>query len=151
MIAPLSPPSRQAVIHAYRNLLRAGLRAVQYSSPARYGLRSKLRHAFSDETAPILQPSAGGAPARTQRFPKTFSQTRIDNTIRFLNTAATRLGMEHTIVKHLCFVEWRREISRLPRSTTVMKPSDWDTLAITFDEYDDTIRMLNETMELELR
>ncbi|KAK6351741.1 hypothetical protein TWF718_004888 [Orbilia javanica] len=151
MTAPLPSPSRQAIVHAYRHLFRAGLRAVQYSSPARYGLRSKLRHAFSSETAHIQQPSAGGAPARSSSFPKTFSQTRIDNTVRFLNTAGTRLGMEHTIVKHLCFVEWRREISKLPRSTTVMKPSDWETLSLLFDEYDDTIRMLNETMELELR
>ncbi|KAK6336013.1 hypothetical protein TWF730_003385 [Orbilia blumenaviensis] len=145
------PPSRQAIVHAYRSLLRAGLRAVQYSSPARYAIISKLRHAFSSETAPISLPSAGGAPVRSQSFPKTFSQTRIDNTVRFLNTASNHLGMEHTIVKHICFVEWRRTANRLPRSTNVLKPSEWETLGLMFNEYDDTIRMLNETMELELR
>ncbi|KAF3907210.1 hypothetical protein ABW20_dc0100548 [Dactylellina cionopaga] len=138
------PPSRLAIIHAYRHLLRAGLQAVQYSSPARYSIRSKLRHAFRADAPPLFNASTSPASSKSTTFPKKFSQSRVDNTIRFLNTAATRLGMEHKIIKNLCFVEWRRNSFRLPRSTTSMKPAEWEPLNTLFQEYDETVRMLNE-------
>ncbi|KAJ6264319.1 hypothetical protein Dda_0464 [Drechslerella dactyloides] len=145
------PPSRLDIIRAYRHLLRAGLRAVQYSSPARYAIRSKLRHAFRPEAPQNFNVYASPASQLPSVFPKTFSQTRIDNTIRFLDTAAMRLGMEHNIVKNLCHVEYRRHAHRSPRAAKNLKPEEWVPLNVVFDEYDDTLRMLNETMQLELR
>ncbi|EWC45747.1 hypothetical protein DRE_05084 [Drechslerella stenobrocha 248] len=144
-------PSRLDIIRAYRHLLRAGLQAVQYSSPARYCIRSKLRHAFSLESPPSMNASGSPACQLPTVFPKAFSQARIDNTIRFLDTAARRLGMEHTIVKHLCHVEYRRNPHMFPRNINGLKPNDWEPLNVLFDEYDDTLRMLNETMQVELR
>ncbi|EPS37141.1 hypothetical protein H072_9224 [Dactylellina haptotyla CBS 200.50] len=151
MASPLPPPSRLPLIHAYRRLLRAGLRAVQSSLPARLALRSKLRHAFRADSPSRFDTANSPASRLPSVFPHRFSQTRIDNTIRFLNTAAARLGLEHTIVKNLCMVELRRATTKLPRSTTIMRAAEWKSLNILFDEYDDTIRMLNETMQLELR
>ncbi|KAK6339066.1 hypothetical protein TWF696_009856 [Orbilia brochopaga] len=146
-----APPSRLDIIRAYRHLLRAGLRAIQYSSPARYAIRSKLRFAFSPESPQNINVYSSPASHMPTVFPKTFSQTRIDNTIRFLNTAATRRGMEHEIVKNLCFVEYGRASQRFPRASKNLKPEEWEPLNVLFDEYDDTLRMLNETMQLELR
>ncbi|KAF3924216.1 hypothetical protein ABW21_db0202508 [Orbilia brochopaga] len=146
-----APPSRLDIIRAYRHLLRAGLRAVQYSTPARYAIRDKLRQAFISETPQNANVYTSPASHIPTVFPKTFSQTRIDNTVRFLNTAATRRGMEHEIVRNLCHVEYRRAAHRFPRAAKGLKPEDWEPLNILFGEYDDTLRMLNETMQLELR
>ncbi|KAF3905845.1 hypothetical protein AA313_de0207270 [Arthrobotrys entomopaga] len=148
----MASPSRLEIIHAYRNLLRAGLRAVQYAFPARITIRTKLRHAFRLDSVPALRDTNTSPASRLPRaFPSKFSQPRVDNTIRFLNTAAARIGLEHSIVKNLCAVELRRHSSILPRSTPLMKSKEWIHLNLIFDEYDDTVRMLNETMELELR
>ncbi|KAF3936476.1 hypothetical protein ABW19_dt0208429 [Dactylella cylindrospora] len=157
MAAMTNPsPSRQTLLHAYRHLLRAGLRAVQYSSPARYAIRSKLRHAFrrdnsNNTSLKLYNATSFPSSRRPTIFPLAYSQTRIDNTIEFLNTAARRRGLEHTIVKNLCYVEYRRDSMRFSRAGTGMKPSDWEPLNVVFAEFDETVRMLNETMELELR
>lgn len=81
-------PSRLTILHAYRSLLRAGLVAVQYSTPARYAIRDKLRTAFRE------------------RPPTSFNQSRINNTLEFLGAAGQRVGTEHQIVRNLCFVHY---------------------------------------------
>lgn len=72
---------------SYRALYKAGLAAVQHSSPARFAIRDKLRSAFR------------GGSAR-------FSQQRADNTVAFLRVAARRKGLEHEIVRNLCLVHY---------------------------------------------
>jgi hypothetical protein len=91
----MSKPTTTQLIHAYRNLFRAGLKAVQYSTPARYSIRDKLRRAFR--------------PPEEYRSEKTvFDQEAIDNTVQFLEAAAANKGTEHKIVKNLCDVyHWR--------------------------------------------
>lgn len=84
------------VIHAYRHLLRAGLRAVQFSKPARFTLRDQLRDSFRDPQAPPLEID------------------RVERTVEFLNAAASEKGLEHRIVKNLIRVEWERRDSGLP-------------------------------------
>lgn len=85
-------PSKETLLHTYRTLYRSGLRAVQYSTPARYAIRDKLRTAFRTRPA------------------SAYNQTRIDNTLEFLDSAAKYVGLEHRLVRNLCYVEfWARK------------------------------------------
>jgi hypothetical protein len=77
------------VIHAYRHLYRHGLRAVQFSKPARYVLRDRLRVAFREETAQL-------------------DPTGIENTIQFFEAAQRSRGLEHKVLKNLLFVAFHR-------------------------------------------
>jgi hypothetical protein len=79
----MSTPTPQRIIHAYRNLYRGLLHAVQYSKPARYVARDQLRKAFRTEE------------------PSSFNQEKIDRTVKFLGFAARETGLEHRIVRNL--------------------------------------------------
>lgn len=79
---------RHEIVRSYRNLYRHALRAVQYSSPARYTLKSHLRLAYR----------SNGVEA--------FNSTRIDNTLLFLRHAAEERGLEHRMLKSLIHVWW---------------------------------------------
>lgn len=78
--------NRTAIIHAYRTLYRASLRAVQYSKPARYQVLERLRHNFRSRPADSFD---AGVVART---------------LEFLEGAARTTGLEHKLVKNLLFV-----------------------------------------------
>ena len=82
--------STEAVVHAYRNLYRHGLRAVQYTVPQRYTIRDRLRRAFRESPR------------------SDFEQPRIDNTIELFKAAARDTGVEHRLIKNLCRV-WHDE------------------------------------------
>ena len=82
--------SNKAIIHAYRDLYRHGLRAVQYTVPQRYIIRDRLRRAFRESS------------------PSDFEQPRIDNTIELFKAAAKDTGIEHRLIKNLCHV-WHEE------------------------------------------
>ncbi|KAG0131701.1 hypothetical protein HOY82DRAFT_484864 [Tuber indicum] len=125
-------PDSTTIIHSYRALYKAGLAAVQYSSPARYSIREKLRKAFRSSN------------------PNRFSQQRVDNTVRFLRTAARRKGMEHCIVKNLCKVAYWQLHSRKNRQLVVGK-SKTPVTEQAFSSYLETIGLLNQSMDLELR
>ncbi|KAK4162245.1 hypothetical protein QBC43DRAFT_322096 [Cladorrhinum sp. PSN259] len=85
--------SSSEIVLAYRKLLRAGLRAVQFSKPSRFVVRDQLRAGFRDVT------SGGGV----------FEAERVRRTIWFLNAAAqNRKGIEHKILKTLCRVQFER-------------------------------------------
>ena len=88
-IAVMSAPSLQTLRATYRDLYRGSLRAVQYSVPARFCVREKLRTAF--RLTPVTH----------------FNPLRIKNTLDFLAIAAEKRGLEHTIVKNLCHVHPR--------------------------------------------
>ncbi|SPQ27614.1 e37d23e7-03e5-468f-bf5a-d07cc609b44d [Thermothielavioides terrestris] len=98
--------SNLEIIHAYRKLLRAALRAVQFSQPSRSTVTAALREGFRDTRA------AGGAG---------FDAERVRRTVWFLNAAAQRRGLEHRILKNLCRVRWERarEASKTPWRVTV--------------------------------
>jgi hypothetical protein len=83
--------SNEAIIHAYRHLYRHSLRAVQFSKPARYTLRDRLRLAFRKGSTADFEPR------------------RIANTLEFLHYATRENGLEHKIVKNLLFVWWIQE------------------------------------------
>ena len=84
------------VIHAYRHLLRAGLRAVQFSKPARFAVRDQLRDGFRE--------AASAAELDGQR---------VRRTVHFFNAAAREKGLEHRILKNLVRVAWERRQSRV--------------------------------------
>lgn len=83
--------AKQAVLHAYRHVLRHSLRAIQFSKPARYTLRDRLRWAFRKGTA------------------SDFDQQKITNTVEFLQYAAKQNGLEHKILKNLLLVWWHQD------------------------------------------
>lgn len=77
------------LIHTYRHLLRAGLRAVQFSQPSRSTLVQQLRAGFRDPQG-------------------TLDAERARRTVWFFNAAAQSRGLEHKIVKNLCRVAWQK-------------------------------------------
>jgi hypothetical protein len=77
------------VLHAYRHLYRHGLRAIQFSKPARFVLRDLLRTAFREKGAEL--DSAGVA-----------------RTVQFLEAAQRSRGLEHKVLKNLLFVAYHR-------------------------------------------
>lgn len=85
--------SSQEMIHAYRHLYRNLLRAVQYSKPARFTARDRLREAF--------RPSSGGGGAAAAAAASPFDAEAIRRTIWFLKAAAAERGLEHRILRNL--------------------------------------------------
>ncbi len=107
----LSPPrtmSREEIVSSYRKLYRSALRAVQYSTPARFVVRDQLRRAFRERGAVF---DADGA----------------RRTVWFLNAAAQEKGLEHKIVKSLLRtafdryqpVHWSRLTRMNPKAPSV--------------------------------
>ncbi len=80
--------SHQQIIRSYRNLYRHGLHAVQYSSPARYTVKTLLENAY-----------------RKGRLAD-FDIQKINNTLTFLHGAAKAKGLEHRILKNLLHTWW---------------------------------------------
>ncbi|KAL6710226.1 hypothetical protein ACN47E_009172 [Coniothyrium glycines] len=118
-----------AIIHAYRHVLRHSLRAIQFSKPARFTLRDRLRLAFRKGSA------------------TEFDQTKIQNTVEFLQYATKANGLEHKIVKNLLFVWWVQ--ANGGRSRSMPKQATWEELEIkttAYDTFNHNIRMLNESM-----
>ncbi|KAH6645791.1 hypothetical protein BKA67DRAFT_86092 [Truncatella angustata] len=87
------------VIHAYRRLYRHGLRAVQFSKPARYVLRDRLRVAFRENAAKL-------------------DETGVEKTVQFLEAAQMSRGLEHKVLKNLLFVAFHRYEARSLKART---------------------------------
>ncbi|KAI8942596.1 hypothetical protein NX059_000653 [Plenodomus lindquistii] len=124
--------SNTVVIHAYRHLYRHSLRAIQFSKPARYTLRDRIRLAFRKGSAADLEPQ------------------KIQNTIEFLQYATKENGLEHKILKNLLFVWWvqghgGRSRHRSPRLAT---REETEIKVTAYDTFNHNIRMLNESMGL---
>lgn len=89
--------SSAELVHAYRQLLRAGLRAVRFSQPSKSVITQALRDGFRDPQG-------------------TFEAERVRRTVWFLLQAGAKRGLEHKILKNLCRVRWERmnEARRTP-------------------------------------
>ncbi|KAJ4368203.1 hypothetical protein N0V83_006559 [Neocucurbitaria cava] len=123
--------SNQAVIHAYRHLYRHSLRAIQFSKPARYTLRDRLRLAFRK-----------GSPAN-------FEPHKIQNTVEFLQYATRENGLEHKIIKNLLFVWWSQANGGRSKSKArVLTQDELEIRTTAYDTFNHNIRMLNESMDL---
>ncbi|KAB2579506.1 hypothetical protein DIS24_g432 [Lasiodiplodia hormozganensis] len=128
----MSPADRD-ILRAYRHLYTWSLRAVQYSQPARFTVRDRLRRLFRTNDR------------------ASFDQRRIDNTVEFLRGATREKGLEHRIVKRLLHVWWQEHSwKRSDRYLNTWKPSrskDEIRIARTiYDPFYHKIRMLNEAM-----
>ncbi|OJD40556.1 uncharacterized protein BKCO1_1000160 [Diplodia corticola] len=127
------PATDREILRAYRHLYSWGLRAVQYSKPARFTLRDRLRRIFrtNDRAA--------------------FDQRRIDNTLEFLRGATRERGLEHRLVKRLIHVWWLEDCwksnTRYLNTWKSGRRRDEIRIARTlYDPFNHKIRMLNETM-----
>ena len=84
-----------ALLHAYRHLYQAALRAVRHSTPAKYQIRDTMRSAFRTGAVDAL------------------NQQRVENTILFLRQAELHAGLEHKILQNLLHVRyWQRHGKR---------------------------------------
>ncbi|EKJ76780.1 hypothetical protein NXS19_009786 [Fusarium pseudograminearum] len=127
--------STTQISHAYRSLYRNILKAVQYSSPARFVARDQLRRAFREPGA-------------------TYDERGIKRTNWFLEAAAKEKGMEHRILKNLLRVQKMRFRKRGYSSYDPLKYADNETKvanATAYNHYDMTIAMLNKSMGTLLR
>ncbi|KAL6161543.1 hypothetical protein ACJQWK_08811 [Exserohilum turcicum] len=123
--------SHQAVIHAYRHLYRHSLRAIQFSKPARYTLRDRLRLAFRRGSAAEYEPD------------------KVLNTLEFLRHATRENGLEHKIVKNLLFVWWvQSNGGRAKHKTKAQTHEELEIKTTAYDTFNHNIRMLNESMGL---
>ena len=84
-------PTQQQLIDAYRQLYKHLLIAVQYSSPARYIARNRLRIEFRKGDVSL------------------YDEARIARTLEFLDGAAKSAGLEHRIVKNLMHIWWQQQ------------------------------------------
>jgi hypothetical protein len=84
-------PSHQELIYTYRSLYKHLLRAVQYSKPARFIARNRLRLEYRNN--PVSR----------------YDSARISRTLEFLDAAAKTAGLEHRIVKNLMHVWWEQQ------------------------------------------
>jgi hypothetical protein len=111
--------SQQEIVHAYRHLFRHGLRAIQFSKPARFILRDRIRLAFRRGAA------------------SDFDAQKIQNTLEFLQYATKENGLEHKIVKNLLFVWWGQKnggkSKANPRSLSVESPDPTTTSWLTIE------------------
>lgn len=125
--------SRQEIVQAYRQLYRAGLRAVQYSTPARYTIRDRFRHAFR------ASPSTD------------FDRHRIDNTLEFLQGAIKYKGLEHRVLRSLLMV-WYHETYQWKNRGYRVEDATHSALKMrSYDHFYHTLYMLNESMGLCIR
>ncbi|EXJ59233.1 hypothetical protein A1O7_06665 [Cladophialophora yegresii CBS 114405] len=128
------PASRQHILQAYRDLYKTGLRAVQYSTPARYELRDILRQTFRTSAPSNLNPR------------------RIQNTVKFLENARKYDGFEHRIVKNLLHLQYWKGRPLDKRSKHSIR--DLNTAAAgesrkqIWHQYRATLTMLNESLDI---
>ncbi|TVY84390.1 hypothetical protein LSUE1_G001843 [Lachnellula suecica] len=130
----MSAPSPLELIHSYRHMYRALLRAVQYSKPARYTARDQLRNAYRKGQL------------------SDFNRFKIIRTIEFLDGARRTTGMEHKILKNL--LQTRRYYEESARQGRPKNMPGEDAARIyktAFLHYDMTLAMLNDSMNLCLR
>lgn len=88
----------KAIIHAYRQLYRQGLKTINYAIPQRHVLRRTLRESFRSEPR------------------ENFDPQRITRTIQFLQYAESSCGFEHRIVKNLLATRYWEQPQIVSRS-----------------------------------
>ena len=119
-------PSPHELAQTYRAFYRTALRAVLYSKPARYQVRDWLREAFR------------------HREPTAFDAQKTSRTLQFLDHAASSRGLEHQVVKNLLYVRG----VRYRRSARTLRTQVYEHAQHAYDDYDETVRGLDESMGL---
>ena len=105
---------------------------MQYSTPARYVVRDRLRLAF--RLSPVSD----------------FEPRRIANTLQFLDGAAKSTGLEHHVLRNL-LMTWYWEPSQWKARSRDREKMDIVLKQQAFDGFYWTLRMLNESMGMCLR
>ena len=121
--------TRKEIVRSYRTIYRHALHAVQFSTPSRYTVKTILENAY-----------------RT-RGPSEFNNDKINNTIMFLQGAASEKGMEHRILKSLLHTWWWENESKTQANQShkfEQKRNELSQSAI--DHFEITLKMLNESM-----
>ncbi|KAL1853870.1 hypothetical protein Plec18170_005262 [Paecilomyces lecythidis] len=126
---------QQAIVLAYRHLYRQGLKAVNYSTPARHVLRRILRSSFRSASRDEFDPN------------------RVVNTLQFLERAANSRGLEHKIVKNLIMVRYWEQ-PQVKKDARVFKGRDVKDIFIRRSSnahFNSTLMLLNESLNICLR
>ena len=125
---------RQQIVLAYRHLYQLALRAVHYSKPARFTIRDRLRRAFRDA------------------HPNDFDGRRVRNTCQFLHTAASARTLEHSVLRSL-LITWYWEPPPHSKSNYSKRTPQRELAVkqVSRDQFNHTLRMLNESMGMCLR
>ena len=114
-----SAVSNAELAKAYRQLYRSGLRAIQFSKPARYVLRDQLRAAFRGQRTRLTSEANNAA------TPK-FDAEAVRRTVWFFNAAAASRETEHHVVQNLlitAFFRRRRAQKSQPTWTLIQNAS----------------------------
>ncbi|KAL2840841.1 hypothetical protein BJX68DRAFT_183162 [Aspergillus pseudodeflectus] len=126
-------PSRQAVIHAYRQLYRQSLKAINYSTPARHLVLQTMRQSFRSPT-------------------QAFDPRRISNTLDFLRNATEVRGLEHRILRNLLLVKyWDQPRMKSDKSNRRYKPLGINQNHPKFqknirEQFNKTLMLFNESV-----
>ncbi|KAL2815438.1 hypothetical protein BDW59DRAFT_153851 [Aspergillus cavernicola] len=128
---------RQAIVQAYRQLYRQGLKAVNYSTPSRHVLLKTLRSSF--RSLPVQD----------------FDPLRISKTLDFLHKAADIAGIEHKIMKNLLMLKyWDQPSVRTDLRTLKGLGIDQKDTHLRKDareQFNRTLMLLNESLGTCLR
>ncbi|KAL4905689.1 hypothetical protein BDW74DRAFT_151804 [Aspergillus multicolor] len=129
---------RKAIVRAYRQLYRQGLKAINYSTPARHVLLKTLRSSF--RTSPAQD----------------FDSLRIANTLGFLRKAADVSGIEHKIVRNTLIAKYWEQPSGVKMTLRPIKGLDIDqrdpqTRKDAHKQFQRTLMLLNESLGTCLR
>lgn len=121
--------SDREILHAYRALHRAGLRAIKFHFHHRHTLQQRLRHAF--RTNPR----------------SAFDSTKVANTLTFLRLASRRdpASLEcRVLVNYLIACYWRHRLQPSNRQPT----SELRHIAThqAYEAFDREVRQLNEDL-----
>ncbi|KAJ9193562.1 hypothetical protein DTO166G4_589 [Paecilomyces variotii] len=128
-------PTQQAIVLAYRQLYRQGLKVLNYSTPARHVLRRILRTSFRSASRDEFDPN------------------RVANTLQFLQRAADSRGLEHKIVKNLIMVRYWEQ-PQVKKDARVFKNQDVNDIFLRRSSnahFNSTLMLLNESLGTCLR
>ncbi|KAL5334065.1 hypothetical protein BJX70DRAFT_33227 [Aspergillus crustosus] len=128
---------QHAVVQAYRQLYRYSLKAVNYSTPARYQILQTLRSSFRSSPA------------------QEFDSRKVTNTVHFLRKAADVVGTEHKILRNLLFIKhWDQPQMRRdtrPLRSLGIDQRDPRMRQDAREQFNRTLMLLNESLGTCLR
>ncbi|CAB4411379.1 unnamed protein product [Rhizophagus irregularis] len=133
-------PNKKA-LSLFRRLWRAGDSSVLCSKPAVYYIRQRIREGF-DEYKNV----------RNEIILNDLFE-RCENTIKFLETAAIRKGFEHKVVYVLCEMTYIQNKYKKwpPHYNKRMSLELYNSHAHSYDDYNLTVMMMNDSLKLCLR
>lgn len=124
---------RHRIVLAYRHIYQLSLRAVHYSKPARFTILDRLRRAFREG------------------HPNDYDPKRIRNTCQFLYCAYDNDSLEHKVLRSLLFTWYWEPGATLSKTMKKRKPQEEVVRKVAKDQFNHSLKMLNESMGMCLR